>query len=74
MLLRVEKVCAPEMCVPLWVAGADGSNVDGRLDDRGLGVVRIPGHAPRDLLELSANSGDHHVADAEFDRRVGRID
>src|SRR5664279_1638338 len=61
------------MCVTLGLVGVDGAKVDRDLDG-GLGrVLVVKLHRSLDLLETSLHRGHHHVAHAEFDGAVSRI-
>ncbi len=74
MVLDVEEEGAPEVRVALRFAGVQRRDVDRRLDARRLGVGRVVRDLPAELLELSADVGDHQVADGEADGGVAGVE
>src|SRR5690606_7621031 len=74
MLVHGEEVAAPQVSVPICVAGVDRGDLDDQLGGRLGRVVAVDVEGPLELIEAAPHLGDHGVAGNEAGPAVGWVD
>jgi len=74
MPLHVEEIGAAEVSIAIGLACPESPRVDDSLDGSGSRVLLVEGQLAADVLEEAADVRDHHVARAEFRRRMPRLE
>src|SRR6516162_4801897 len=74
MMFNVEKIGATQMCVAIRLARPQRAGVDFDFNRGALRACGIEVEPAMDVFEVPTDVGDHHVAYAEFRRRMARLE